>query len=89
MAAGLPVVATTIPGYAAVARDGIDGVLVPPGDAGALADALCALLQDRARIEALGAQARERARRYDWSAVGAEIEEAYNDALKPRKEPAL
>jgi len=38
MAAGVPVVATDIPGYREVVRDDVDGLLVPPGDPEALAD---------------------------------------------------
>jgi glycosyltransferase involved in cell wall biosynthesis len=38
--AGTPVVASDIAGYRDVVRDGVDGVLVPPGDAQALAEAL-------------------------------------------------
>ncbi len=43
LAAATPVVASDIPGYRDVVRDGIDGVLTPPGDALALAEALRAL----------------------------------------------
>ncbi|HZH24357.1 MAG TPA: glycosyltransferase family 4 protein, partial [Solirubrobacteraceae bacterium] len=39
-AAGTPVVASDIPGYRDVVRDGVDGVLVPRGDATALAETL-------------------------------------------------
>ena len=39
-AAGTTVVASDIAGYRDVVRDGVDGVLVPPGDAQALAEAL-------------------------------------------------
>jgi phosphatidylinositol alpha-mannosyltransferase len=82
MAAGRPVVASNIPGYAAVLRDGIDGLLVPPGDPAALADALAAILDDPNRALAMGEAGRERARRYDWPAVAAEIEEVYAEALE-------
>ena len=37
---GLPVVATTVGTFGSEVRDGADGLLVPPGDVGALADAL-------------------------------------------------
>ncbi|MGH9185798.1 MAG: glycosyltransferase family 4 protein, partial [Acidimicrobiales bacterium] len=46
MAAGSPVVASNLPGYANVAREGADALLVPPGDAGALAEALRQVLTD-------------------------------------------
>jgi phosphatidylinositol alpha-mannosyltransferase len=46
MAAGTPIVATEIPGYASVARAGREALLVAPGDAGALAGALRRVLTD-------------------------------------------
>jgi glycosyltransferase involved in cell wall biosynthesis len=60
MALGRPVVATGTPGMADYVEDGVTGLLVPPGDPEALARAVGALLQDRARAEALGAAARRR-----------------------------
>lgn len=59
MACGLPAVASRLPGATdAVIDDGVNGVLVPPGDAGALAGALGGLLGDPARCGRLGAAAR-------------------------------
>ena len=46
MAAGLPVVATAVGGVVDVVVDGVTGMLVPRGDAVALADALSAVLTD-------------------------------------------
>jgi glycosyltransferase involved in cell wall biosynthesis len=46
-----------------VIRDGVDGHLVPEGDAAALADVLEALLRDPARAAQLAAQARQTALR--------------------------
>lgn len=61
MAAGLPVVNTALPTAVPwVARDGKEGLTVPPGDPGALAVAISALLEDPARAEALGAAGRAR-----------------------------
>jgi phosphatidylinositol alpha-mannosyltransferase len=53
MAAHTPVVASQLPGYANVARAGQDALLVPPGDAAALADALRLVLTDDAVAESL------------------------------------
>lgn len=59
MANGLPLVTTALPtGVSAVNRDGRTGVVVPPGDAGALREALEALLGDGARRTAMGEEAR-------------------------------
>jgi glycosyltransferase involved in cell wall biosynthesis len=60
MAMGLPVVSTPIGGVPEIVEDGISGVLVPPADAIALADALAALIADPRRCAALGAAARRR-----------------------------
>jgi phosphatidylinositol alpha-mannosyltransferase len=46
MAAGTPIVASDLAGYAAVARRDLEAVLVPPGDAGGLAEALRTVLAD-------------------------------------------
>jgi phosphatidyl-myo-inositol dimannoside synthase len=49
MASGLPVVATAVSGIPLAVRDGVEGVLVPEGDGGALLAALVALLRDPER----------------------------------------
>jgi glycosyltransferase involved in cell wall biosynthesis len=58
---GTAVVASARGGLAEVVADGETGLLVPAGEAGALAGALDALLGDRERCERLGAAARRRA----------------------------
>lgn len=57
MAMGRPVVATEVGGTAEVVRDGVDGLLVPPGDAEALASRVDALLGAAAWREAMGERA--------------------------------
>jgi phosphatidylinositol alpha-mannosyltransferase len=81
-AAGTPVVASEIAGYADVVRDGVDGLLVPRGDATALAVTLHELAYDRARLVAMGASAAEHAQRYAWPRIAAEVEQAYEDAIE-------
>src|SRR3954447_13023493 len=88
-AAGTPVVCSDLPGYADVARDGVDGVLVPRGDATAQAEALRDLALDPSRRAALAANARLRAERYAWPHVAAEVLEAYEDARAVAPQPTV
>jgi phosphatidylinositol alpha-mannosyltransferase len=80
-AARTPVVVSNIPGYRDVARDGVDGLLVPPGDALALAEALRALALDPVRRRAMATAARERAERFSWAHVAEEVVEVYEQAI--------
>jgi len=61
MAAGCACVASDVIGVRGVIEDGVTGLLVPEGDAQALADAIARLLRDPALVARLGAAARERA----------------------------
>ena len=60
MAFRLPVVATTAGGLLEVVEDGVTGILVPPGDPQALAEAITRLLHDRDLRERMGKAGRER-----------------------------
>ncbi len=80
-AAGTPVVASDIAGYRDVVRDGVDGLLTPRGDARELAEALRVLALDPARRARMAAAARERAERFAWPRVAAEVLEVYEQAL--------
>lgn len=84
MAAGVPVVASDIPGYREVVRNRESALLVPPGDAVALAAALGEVLDDRALAERLIAGGSERAATFSWDAVLPQVEAAYSDALSGR-----
>jgi glycosyltransferase involved in cell wall biosynthesis len=68
MASGLPVVATDVGGMRDLVEDGQTGVLVAPGDAPRLADAIVRLLDDPAEARRMGANGRVRATR-DFSAA--------------------
>lgn len=80
-ASSTPVVASNITGYRDVVRDGVDGVLVPPRDPVALAEALRELALNPRRRAQMAAAARERAERFAWPRVAAEVADAYADAI--------
>ena len=80
LAAATPVIASDIPGYRDVVRDGIDGTLTPPGDALALAEALRSLALDPAARARMATAARARAERFAWPHVAAEVLDCYEQA---------
>jgi phosphatidylinositol alpha-mannosyltransferase len=80
-ACATPVVASNIDGYVDVVEEGT-GLLVPPGDPGALARALIELLEDEKRRGSLGARAREVAEaRYAWPKIVGRTVEIYESLL--------
>lgn len=77
MAAGRPVVTTRTGGMVDMIEDGVSGVLVSPGDAASLADAMRRLLADRGLRERLATAARHRVRRFTASSVAGALEDVY------------
>ena len=71
MAAGTPVVASSLDGYRNVATDGVDALLVPPGDADALAGALGRVLSDPQLAATLAAAGERRADDFAMSTLAA------------------
>ncbi|MCV2488164.1 glycosyltransferase [Geodermatophilus sp. YIM 151500] len=94
MAAGLPVVASDVGGIPEVVADGRTGLLVPPGDAGALAAALDRITGDAGLRARLAAGARARAAEYGWPRLAERVAEVYarvlgaEDAVPGPAEPA-
>lgn len=84
MAARVPVVASDIAGYREVVRSDLEGILVPPGDPSALADAVRRVLLDPALAARLAEAGRARAERYRWDVVIEQIEAVYQEALEKR-----
>jgi glycosyltransferase involved in cell wall biosynthesis len=79
------VVATTVGGIPEVVKDGVTGLLVPPRDAGALAERIGALLNDPALSAHLGRAARGNIEKsYSLDAMGQRLLELY-ETLKLRK----
>lgn len=84
MASGLPVVCTRVGGIPEVVTHGVEGLLVPPHRADALADALGALCADPDRRTAFALAARRRAADFDISRAVRRIEEVYDSVLVGR-----
>jgi phosphatidyl-myo-inositol alpha-mannosyltransferase len=80
-AAGAPVIASDIPGYRDVLRDGLEGRLVAPGEPLALAEALRELALDPLGRRRMAAAARERAERFAWGHVAGEVVDCYEQAI--------
>jgi glycosyltransferase involved in cell wall biosynthesis len=72
-AMGVPVVTTAIPGCVDVIEDGQTGILVPPRDSAAVAEALRVLLRDSAMRERMGTKGRE------WAARWCDVEQTWEE----------
>jgi glycosyltransferase involved in cell wall biosynthesis len=80
-AAGLPAVVSDIGGNVAVVNHGVNGLVVPVGDASALAEACVKLLRSPGLREKMGQAARERvARLFCMEKVAEQLESAYRSA---------
>ncbi|MCA9825707.1 MAG: glycosyltransferase family 4 protein [Dehalococcoidia bacterium] len=88
MAAGVPTVASNIEGFAGVITDGVDGVLVKPKDAGALARAVDAVLGDQSLALKLSAAGRARAATYAWDKVARRVLSYYERLVYEREQVA-
>ena len=81
MAAQTPVVASDLPGYANVARADEDALLVPPGDAGALAAAINRVLDDPVLARSLVASGEQRAATFSMDRLAERYLELYERAI--------
>jgi colanic acid/amylovoran biosynthesis glycosyltransferase len=90
MAVGLPVVSTAITAIPELVEDGVSGLLVPPADPAALADAIETVLGDAELGRMLGEAARRRVEeRFDIERNIAEYVKAFGDVLRePVSEPS-
>ena len=78
MACGTPVVASALPGVRGVFEDGVQGLLTPPGDVGALSAALAALIDDpRRRADMAGAARRRAVERFSRDRERAVLDETF------------
>ena len=81
MEAGKPIVASDLPSIREVLRDGVNAVLVTPGEAGALADGLRRVLDDRGLAERVARQAFDDAVLYAWAQRAERLEHLFREVL--------
>ncbi|MFB0558967.1 MAG: glycosyltransferase family 4 protein [Dehalococcoidales bacterium] len=88
MAVGKPIVASNIDGYANLITHGAEGLLVPPKDDRALAQALISLMADESLRQQMKAKERLTAEGYDWRHVAQRVFDYYVKMLNesPHKE---
>ena len=88
MAIGKPIVASNIEGYASLLTHGAEGLLVPPKDKEALAQALISLMTDESLRQQMGARGILKAKEYDWKYLTQRILDYYISILSqsPQKE---
>jgi phosphatidylinositol alpha-mannosyltransferase len=87
MAAGLPVVASDLPGYREVSNEGTAARLVPPGDAAALARELIRVLSDDHLADSLRAAGLHQARRFSLDSLVAQYVEIYEGLVRTTRQP--
>jgi len=78
MACSVPIVASKIGGIPDVVKDGENGLLVPPRDSEALADAIIYLLENEDVRERMGKNGRERVNEYSWGMIAEETDKIYS-----------
>ncbi len=83
LASGAALVATPVGVVPDVVEDGVNGLVVPPGDVDALARALGRVLSDAGLAERLRSRARSAVIGYGWSSVAARIRAVYEDLTAP------
>jgi glycosyltransferase involved in cell wall biosynthesis len=84
MALGKPIVATRVGGVPELLAGGEAGLLVPPADPAALAEAICRLLRAPATASALGEAGRRRASRYSAESMVKALAELYRQLTGKR-----
>lgn len=80
-ASGVPVVTTNVGGIPYIATEEESALLVPPGDPGAMAAAVCRILGDQALAERLIGKGLDQATRYAWPAVRDQWFAVYREVL--------
>ncbi|WP_404711977.1 glycosyltransferase family 4 protein [Sphingomonas sp. MMS24-J13] len=83
MACGIPVVSADAPSARALVRDGVEGLLRPPLEISAYAEAIRGLIADPQRRRTMGRAARAASAGYSWDAASESVAETYRRLRRP------
>jgi glycosyltransferase involved in cell wall biosynthesis len=82
LASATPVIASNLPGVRTVVDQGVDGLLMPPGDPAALTAAIRQILANEPARQAMGWRGRAKVEaQYDWHRIGGRLEDLYRELL--------
>jgi len=87
MSASTPIVASNIPGFASVMTDGKEGLMVPPKDEAALAEAIKKLIENPGLRAQLGVDGRATVHQYRWSHVADSVLNYYDKVQEKQPVP--
>jgi glycosyltransferase involved in cell wall biosynthesis len=79
---GRAMVASAVGGLGDVVKDDKNGLLVPPGDPGKLADAIDRIFQEPGLLEKLSAGSAQSRDELSWAAIASALSEAYRNVLR-------
>ncbi|HGE71386.1 TPA: glycosyltransferase family 1 protein [Candidatus Poribacteria bacterium] len=85
MSCQLPIIATNVGGIVDFVKDGINGILIKPGDDVSLARAIVKLVEDEEYAKAMAEQNRKTAVKYDWHKVCKKVLKMYLKVLHSKK----
>lgn len=85
LASGTPVVASDIPGYRTVIKDGYNGLLVPPKEPNAITDAVSRITDDDTLRKNLISNGLESVQQYSWKNISKIIEDFYYETLRRKR----
>ena len=81
MACSTPVIASRITGIPEIVENGKNGLLVPPGDSEALANAIIYLLENEEARKKMGKSGRKKVEDYSWEKIAEQTEKIYEKVL--------
>ena len=89
MACGVPVVAARATGSTSLVVEGVNGILVPPGDIPGFADAIIRYIADPDLRRAHGQAGEERSRAYSWDVINQTVADTYRRLVRQKRRATI